>query len=1289
MLLQGAYSAKYRAAFQEKVDNLKDEERQEFNIKLEKTKELSRDTNRRRRALEDRRKNYEAEEERKRREILAQRKKEIQEATEKFQRSNIIRNRKRSKHSERTSTPTKTVKHDNTRPVSAKVPKVINGKPYYPSVEEVMALLHADRADVIDRLDSGDSKARDQNPDVIEPRDIAAEQREQEKLRSQVVGRIEPKMAFTDEPKDITAGVLPATIRHNSPSGSLSSVDSLDAVADEETMPASDCSPIAGIIRKGNKRKRDSRVTFNENVVFSDGLVGTLKPIQMADSMVDSSIMHAQKSYFEFPDNNNTSSNMDSGLELKANGTGLESSKDSLIMNHFLPRQSKINTAMTSPQNYPHVNVSDIGTTGVMTYSSNGRQPAGVPSGGGDTRQPFAGEDTRQPRGSNSTPTVTRAEPRANALHVLPNSPKVNGAPHTESQTGNAVKISGNEKDYSRKMDHNLQQSNKEGLNGDNYNMHSHNGVHKSNGRPASSLPFSSINASMLKDSLEMHSDSRASHNDSRVETNPSANRDISSGHASSTPADVPPDTPLVPITKRDFLYKALRTDSNEVQAPSNVHTNTLSYSAGNIPHKEQIAVDGRFDSGGKRFHSDGNSEAFSRDGYGIYNHEPEFSRNSRNAVPEQGKKHVESDNGRTKALYDSNSSYHERQTLLNVNGVNDNVGTSTHNTGNILDTRGTRENTRSSSTTVGIPNYTGIAYSNGPKSSLNQGYQGTERPTKTIGETSSAVQTKARTNLGNSTVQNALGLTSQHSYRPSLDNGQQNFSSRRTGSAEELLKSVQENIERLSMTPSQPTKTGTNSSSLKPTVQMNGFYKSTTPENRHNRANSDNSRRLKASEKGTVLENRNIPRSAAVASCERRLSNRRISNSPKSKLGESKKINGNSKRLHTRSGSDSGIVNRRKAGDIDFGETQNRDLETANSNGDKHPSTYKGRVLSARPNSKTDYQSPPYQGGSRVYGVPSEDTRGLHPPPNAFEKKQRLNSEGLGYLDKTPTDEEINHLWETVRTCLKHEQPQKAASDSVVNVRYSRSDSGPLVGNHYLIDGNAWAAKPNGSDSETRYSRGTGSTYFRRQGSLDSLQRRGSTESSVYTTPKRGSLLQHRNSTSERRIAPRNSHAGRPPVNPQYLHSLRGPQTSSRGPVKSNTTKPDVRPQLSYAEFQAVMQASADIKTRNTEGDTQKNSNHQGVHQPIIMNYRKEPSALSLEERRLLESLDRLNERLKVQEAFAGKIVKSPRNTTIQTNKNSSSKFHQPSPGTSRFGNTRTTSDKVYTNTSGLLNRR
>ena len=48
------------------------------------------------RALEQRRKNYEAEEEKKRQEILAQRKKEIQEATEKFQRANFVRSKKKT-----------------------------------------------------------------------------------------------------------------------------------------------------------------------------------------------------------------------------------------------------------------------------------------------------------------------------------------------------------------------------------------------------------------------------------------------------------------------------------------------------------------------------------------------------------------------------------------------------------------------------------------------------------------------------------------------------------------------------------------------------------------------------------------------------------------------------------------------------------------------------------------------------------------------------------------------------------------------------------------------------------------------------------------------------------------------------------------------------------------------------------------------------------------------------------------------------------------------------------------
>ena len=51
--------------------------------------------------------------------------------------------------------------------------------------------------------------------------------------------------------------------------------------------------------------------------------------------------------------------------------------------------------------------------------------------------------------------------------------------------------------------------------------------------------------------------------------------------------------------------------------------------------------------------------------------------------------------------------------------------------------------------------------------------------------------------------------------------------------------------------------------------------------------------------------------------------------------------------------------------------------------------------------------------------------------------------------LDRTPTDDEINYLWDRVRVCLNNKSTQSAGSDSCVNkidVRGSRTASGPVM---------------------------------------------------------------------------------------------------------------------------------------------------------------------------------------------------------------------------------------------------
>ena len=156
------------------------------------------------------------------------------------------------------------------------------------------------------------------------------------------------------------------------------------------------------------------------------------------------------------------------------------------------------------------------------------------------------------------------------------------------------------------------------------------------------------------------------------------------------------------------------------------------------------------------------------------------------------------------------------------------------------------------------------------------------------------------------------------------------------------------------------------------------------------------------------------------------------------------------------------------------------------------------------------------------------------------------------------------------MRTCLKHEQTQKAASDSIVNsVRHSRSTNGPLVGNHYLIDTNRWdprpvrpvptnAFGPNATTaSEIRQGTSNGYVSFRRQNSLDSFERRRSGGSNASLTPQRkGSLLEYRSHRAERRVTARTQEASRAPLNQKYFQALRGPTTSARGPKKSNSVK-------------------------------------------------------------------------------------------------------------------------------------
>lgn len=1175
------------------------------------------------------------------------------------------------------------MKHDYTqRPVPGKATKVVNGKPYYPSVEEVMALLHADRTDVIEELNSSDGQPHDQRDHAVKPIDAAAEQLEQERLRNEVVGRVEPKMAFIDEAGDISTDVLPTTIRRNSVSSSISSIDSLDSVPDDEleSMPACTGNPIVGIIRKGKKGKRNSRVTFNENVAFSDGVVGTLKRKPGVGQTKDSSIMPKQTSFYELSDNKEIGHDSKTSM----NGTVVE---DSLIKNHYLSKQSKPNNSTTSGHDCSYVSAYDVGAIGVMTYSTANNQSrhsvvnsarianqnAGCYSGknhsnvskhtskfnvsSNDSKRDVLNNNTNyvghaDPAISTQTCTSTKNSSRnmetwknTDSTHKEGNEDDLNNNAKTFDYVKRAY--SSSEHDQALKMNKSspaikggnyLGSTNQSGFSNtggaqrlnafevisDVKNM-SHacvNGIvsvsKHSNENEKLSSQFSSINASMLKDSLEMHNDIRRSHDDSSVGNKTQEHRTIaqapkeeskSSGYITKH-NEIPPETPLVPVTKRDFLSKALRSDKTD----ENIQ-NIADHSRYHGSH-EGVILNGRNESNSTRHEERGLNGNFN-----LYDQEQEFIRSRQMNSEQNG--HARTlensfDNGRPAQGGDYitryNDSYSQRNILQSGSAMADNIALSANSdTFSAYDTKQkTRDGSYSQTNTI---NNREMRENAGPStanaatsyysSSLNQGNQhvsrdkqGMSRHDRMNRDTSSAIPTKSKvpTEKFNS-IQNTLRTTNVPPYRQALRNGEHKQASKKPSSADDLLKSVQADIERLSMTPNQQGVTRTIVSAVK--LSETNHAGSVPGEF----GSSGNGRSPKHSDKSHTspsFENRSKSTNNGRG---RSLTNvKATSHGQKSKLGETNKADGNYKRFQT-SGSDPGMINSKSEAKAKYVQSHNNETYT---NAENQVLTNGGRVQSAHGNHvytiSNHGKRPTYPNNIRgVYGKPSESS-GVHSQGNIFERKQRLNRQGLGFLDKTPTDEEINHLWETVRTCLKHEQPQKAASDTVVNnIRYSRSDSGP--GNHYLIDSSAWTSKP-GIESDNG-SRGSLRSHFRRQGSLDSLQRRGSSENTGYVPLRKGSLLQHRSSTSDRRLPVRNSPAGRPPVNSQYIQSLRGPVTSARGPVKSNTAKMEGRSQLSYAELQAIMQASADIKTRKTEQNTHKGS-RQSTHQPIIMDYRK-----------------------------------------------------------------------------------
>ena len=176
----------------------------------------------------------------------------------------------------------------------------------------------------------------------------------------------------------------------------------------------------------------------------------------------------------------------------------------------------------------------------------------------------------------------------------------------------------------------------------------------------------------------------------------------------------------------------------------------------------------------------------------------------------------------------------------------------------------------------------------------------------------------------------------------------------------------------------------------------------------------------------------------------------------------------------------------------------------------------------------------------------PYSDTR-----QNAYDRVDPHLKRSIA-LDRTPTDEEINFLWERVRTCLGTKTKHTAGSDSCVDVthpRHSRANSGPIS---RLLVPHPGAVTH--APLEDGYQGGVsvgGSTIggLRRYGSHEVLRRNGSWDSLGLRRPP---LLQQRAQKS------RQSQQGKPPLprqhtqnfSPAHSRGAPSPSVSNRGNV-------------------------------------------------------------------------------------------------------------------------------------------
>ncbi|KAJ8027545.1 hypothetical protein HOLleu_32713 [Holothuria leucospilota] len=291
-----------------------------------------------------------------------------------------------------------------------------------------------------------------------------------------------------------------------------------------------------------------------------------------------------------------------------------------------------------------------------------------------------------------------------------------------------------------------------------------------------------------------------------------------------------------------------------------------------------------------------------------------------------------------------------------------------------------------------------------------------------------------------------------------------------------------------------------------------------------------------------------------------------------------------------------------------------------AASSGMDQPSS-KGPVLLPRSPFRNKFASPTNRPGTegqsvmeqksyagRNYSTPVGKPPTGKPSESAKVTPKRVN--GMT-LNKTPTDEEINQLWDKVRTCLHSREatPEpKAAERTPLGMRRAASDQS-LAESSQRLTANFRVMQPNRAQGVEQVKMKKFHTVPRWRTSSDS----GTNLS------RRSSLLQQRQ--GKRLVTNDNRKRG--------TLNAPAPVTSHEGPNRSTTINQHTYIDQVEDSLQAFQQAELLAQQNFSEAEIEAALYQQGpsnhLHESKML------SALSLEEQRILESLDRLNEKLRI----------------------------------------------------------